>query len=125
MFGQYEKRDGESWIIIMDKTKDVINILVASDSFKGSLSSLDVARSMENGFMKAGIPISVNKMPIADGGEGTVEAVIQATGGRIEDVDVVDIFGETTKAKLGIISEDTAIIETASPLLRRIHLASH
>lgn len=105
----------------MKEVNDIINILVASDSFKGSLSSMDVAISMESGFIKSGLPVSVKKIPIADGGEGTVEAVIQAKGGKLEGVDVVDVFGKKTTAQIGILCNDTAIIETASPLgLNRI-----
>lgn len=93
-----------------------VNILIASDSFKGSLSSLEVADSMEKGFLKTGYNLNIRKIPIADGGEGTVEAVTRAMEGKIKEFEVNDVFGNPTKAYLGVISDDSVILETASPL---------
>lgn len=93
-----------------------INILIASDSFKGSLSSIDVANCMKRGFIKTGYNVNVRKVPIADGGEGTVESVTKALNGEIREYIVDDIFRKPTKAILGILDKDTVILETASPL---------
>ncbi len=93
-----------------------INILIASDSFKGSLSSLEVASSMEKGFLKTGYDLNIIKIPIADGGEGTVQAVTKAIGGEIKEFEVNDVFGNPTGAHLGVINDESVILETASPL---------
>lgn len=93
-----------------------IRILIASDSFKGTLSSMEVADAMERGFIQTGYKIRVTKLPIADGGEGTVEAVTLAMGGRVEEFEVDDVFRDPTKAKLGILDDRSVILESASPL---------
>lgn len=93
-----------------------INILIASDSFKGSLSSIEVANSMERGFLKTGYKVNISKLPIADGGEGTVEAVTLALGGEFMDFEVDDVFRNPTTATLGVLNSGSVIIEAASPL---------
>ena len=93
-----------------------INILIASDSFKGSLSSMEVADSMERGFLKAYKNTHVTKLPVADGGEGTVTAVTEAMEGVLKTFEVNDVFRNPTKASLGIVNDGSVIIETASPL---------
>lgn len=93
-----------------------INILIASDSFKGSLTSMEVANSMEKGFLKSYKNINVVKLPVSDGGEGTVSAVTTAMEGTLKTYEVEDVFGNPIKASLGIINDGSIIIETASPL---------
>lgn len=93
-----------------------INILIASDSFKGSLSSMEVADSMEKGFLKTGYDINVKKLPVADGGEGTVSAVTTALQGVLKEFEVDDVFRKPTKASLGVLNDESIILETASPL---------
>lgn len=102
--------------ILLEEEVKEINILIASDSFKGSLSSIEVADSMERGFLKTEYKINVSKLPIADGGEGTVEAVTLALGGEFRDFEVDDVFRKQTTATLGILNDGGVIIETASPL---------
>ena len=61
-----------------------MRIVVAPDSYKGSVSALGVAEAMERGIHAVFPQAEVLKVPIADGGEGTVEALVAATGGRLE-----------------------------------------
>ena len=61
-----------------------MRIVVAPDSFKGSVSALGVAAAMERGVLKIFPKALVRKIPIADGGEGTVEALVSATGGQMK-----------------------------------------
>jgi glycerate kinase len=61
-----------------NKTK----ILIAIDSFKNSISSADAALNLEEGILSASSNIEVFRIPVADGGEGTVEAVIESVGGE-------------------------------------------
>lgn len=92
------------------------NILIASDSYKGSLSSMEVADSMEDGFLKTEYGLNIRKIPIADGGEGTVIAVTEVMGGELIEYEVDDVFRNPTKASLGLLKDKSVILETASPL---------
>ncbi|MCK4325359.1 glycerate kinase, partial [bacterium] len=60
-----------------------MKILVAPDSFKGSLTALEVATAIEEGIKRVFPQAEVRKVPMADGGEGTVQSLIDATGGEI------------------------------------------
>ncbi len=92
------------------------NITIASDSYKGSLSSLEVANYIESGILKTGCEFNIKKFAIADGGEGTVSAVTSALKGEIKKFEVCDVFMNSTEAELGLLDDDKAILETASPL---------
>ncbi|VEA71879.1 Glycerate kinase [Serratia rubidaea] len=65
-----------------------MKIVIAPDSYKESLSALAVANCIEEGFREIFPAAEFVKLPLADGGEGTVEAMVAATGGRIITVDV-------------------------------------
>jgi glycerate kinase len=92
-----------------------MRILVAPDSFKGSLSALGVAEAMERGIHAVFPEAEVLKVPIADGGEGTVEALVAATRGRRMHADVRGPLGESVRAYWGISGDgSTAFIEMAS-----------
>ena len=60
-----------------------MRIVIAPDSYKGSLSAVKVARAIKRGILQIFQDAEVYEVPIADGGEGTVEALVVATGGRI------------------------------------------
>lgn len=95
-----------------------VNILIAPDSFKGSLTSLQAANAIERGILKAascvGVKVDVDKVPMADGGEGTVEAIICAAGGRIVRTKVLDPLGRETDSFFGLLPDGTAVIEMAA-----------
>ena len=59
-----------------------MNIVVAMDSFKGSLSSMEAGQAVRAGIAQADPSVSVTVRPLADGGEGTVEALISGLGGQ-------------------------------------------
>ncbi|MCK6207060.1 glycerate kinase [Bacillus infantis] len=103
-----------------------MKIIIASDSFKGSFSTFEVADTIEKGIRKVNKEATIIKIPVADGGEGTVDALVLGTGGRYEDVEVIGPLGTRTKAKIGILKDDVAVIEMASasglPLLKRSEL---
>ena len=88
-------------------------IIIIPDSFKGSLSSLEVCNAIEEGILKVFKDAKIKKIPIADGGEGTVDSVLYATGGKIKKVNVRNPLGEIIKAKYGIIDNNKAVIEMA------------
>jgi glycerate kinase len=91
-----------------------MKITVAIDSFKGSLSSLESGRAVEAAVARVFPGCEVAVCPLADGGEGTVEAIISATGGRICSVRVTDPLGAPITAEYGITPEGTAVIEMSA-----------
>lgn len=91
-----------------------MKIVIASDSFKGSNSSLAVAGRIETGIRKVYPDAEVVKIAIADGGEGTVEAMVAGAGGRIVPARVVGPLGETRDSFYGILDNGDAVIEMAA-----------
>ena len=92
-----------------------MRIVVAPDSYKGSVSALAVAGAMERGILRVYRDAEVCKVPIADGGEGTVEALVAATGGEIRHSVVRGPLGEPVDAAWGILGDGhTAVIEMAA-----------
>ena len=98
-----------------------MKIVIASDSFKGSLSSIEVAIAAERGIKAVFPDCEVVRVNVADGGEGTMEAIVEALNGEITTTIVSDPLGRPITAHYGI-ADDTAIIEMATanglPLLR-------
>ncbi len=92
-----------------------MRIIVAPDSFKGSVSALGVAEAMARGIHAVFPEAEVIKVPIADGGEGTVEALVAATGGRLLEAQVHGPLGEPRLAQWGVSGDgSTAFIEMAA-----------
>lgn len=90
-------------------------ITVAVDSFKGSLTSYQVACAVEQGFKKVFPDCIINKVSIADGGEGTVDALVQTLDGCFVSVEVADPLMRPVLAKYGVINEGkTAVIEMSA-----------
>ena len=89
-----------------------MRVVVAIDSFKGSMSSLEAGEAISNGIKKAHKGAEVEIRPLADGGEGTVEALSIGMGGKLIKVDVTGPVGRKVSAVYGIVdSSKTAIIE--------------
>lgn len=92
-----------------------MNIVVAIDSLKGSLSSLEAGAAISEGIHKVIEDAQVIVRPLADGGEGTVEALALGMNGRIENIKVTGPLGTVVEAAYGIIDETkTAIIEMSA-----------
>ncbi|EML4684675.1 TPA: glycerate kinase [Citrobacter amalonaticus] len=92
-----------------------MKIVIAPDSYKESLSALEVANAIEQGFREIWPDADYVKLPVADGGEGTVEAMVAATAGRIVDVNVTGPLGEPVTAFFGLSGDErTAFIEMAA-----------
>ena len=70
-----------------------MRVVVATDSFKGSLSSREVADAVEQGIRECIPECDVIKVAIADGGEGTTAAIIENLGGEIVEIEVCDPLG--------------------------------
>lgn len=95
-----------------------MKIIVAPDSFKGSLTSIQAAYAIEKGIKKAALihkeTVEITKIPMADGGEGTVESVISAVGGELIPTKAIDPLGREIDSFFGILPDNTAIIEMAA-----------
>ncbi|MDQ6420413.1 glycerate kinase [Paenibacillus sp. LHD-117] len=92
-----------------------MRVLVAPDSYKGSLTAAEVAACMEKGILDVLPQAAVIKLPIADGGEGTVDAIVNATGGQLHQVEVLGPLGEPVTATFGVMGDgQTAVVEMAS-----------
>lgn len=90
-------------------------IVVASDSFKGSLTSLQVADSAERGVHEVFPDCEVVKVNVADGGEGTMEALRQTLGGKVVHIDVSDPLGRPVSAPYVILDDGvTAVLEMSA-----------
>lgn len=89
--------------------------VLAPDSFKGSLTAGQVCLAMERGIKKVMPDAECIKVPMADGGEGTVQSLVDATGGKIYELEVTGPLGTPVMAKYGIMGDGkTAAIEMAS-----------
>ncbi len=92
-----------------------LHIVIAPDSFKGSLSAVQVADAVETGLLRAFPDASIRKVPIADGGEGTVEALVTSTSGTIRSCHVHGPLGAIVESFWGILGDgQTAVIEMAA-----------
>ena len=92
-----------------------MKIVVAPDSFKGSVSALEAANAMEQGIRRVFPDAIIDKVPMADGGEGTVQSLVDATGGHIQTRRVIAPLENEVDAKFGILADgETAVIEMAS-----------
>lgn len=92
-----------------------MKILIAPDSFKESLTAQEVADAVECGLRKALPDAEYVKVPMADGGEGTVQSLLDATGGRRKTVEVRAPLGDKVKASFGLSGDGkTAFVEMAA-----------
>ena len=92
-----------------------MKIVIAPDSYKESLSALEVATAIELGFREIWPEADYVKIPVADGGEGTVEAMVAATQGHLVHVDVTGPLGNTIQAFYGLSGDErSAFIEMAA-----------
>ncbi len=92
-----------------------MKIVIAPDSYKESLSALDVASAIEAGFREVFPDADYIKIPVADGGEGTVEAMVAATSGKIIRLTVTGPLGSPVDAFYGLSGDErTAYIEMAA-----------
>ncbi|CNC82169.1 glycerate kinase [Yersinia pseudotuberculosis] len=92
-----------------------MKIIIAPDSFKESLTAMQVAEAIEQGFSEIFPQAEYIKLPMADGGEGTVESMVAATGGERVNVEVTGPLGAPVKAFYGWMGDgETAVIEMAA-----------
>lgn len=92
-----------------------MKFVLAPDSFKECMSSKEVCEVMESGIRKVYPEAEIIKVPMADGGEGTVEALVEATNGTYHTVNVTGPLGNKVDAVFGVLgNKKTAVIEMAT-----------
>ncbi|MBQ6612046.1 MAG: glycerate kinase, partial [Oscillospiraceae bacterium] len=92
-----------------------MNVTIAIDSFKGSLSSLQAGNAVREGILRVYEDAAVQVRPLADGGEGTVEALTIGMGGELQNVTVTGPLGEKAEARYGILADGiTAFVEMSA-----------
>ncbi|MBR5459742.1 MAG: glycerate kinase [Clostridia bacterium] len=100
-----------------------MKVVIAIDSFKGSLTSLQAGESAKKGILRAYPDAEVKVMPIADGGEGTLDAVTSAVKSELVEVEVTLPTGDRGIARYGILEDGSAFVEVAEAVgLTRVPL---
>ncbi len=95
--------------------KKDITIVLAPDSFKESMTAKQACEAMERGIKKASDKIKCMHAPMADGGEGTMQALVDATNGKIYSIKAIGPLGNEVEAQYGILGDgETGILEMAS-----------
>lgn len=90
-------------------------IVLAPDSFKESMTAKEVCEAMERGIKKGNPNVTCIHVPMADGGEGTMQSLVDATGGTVHTVTVTGPLGDQVKASYGISGDgSTGVLEMAS-----------
>ncbi|MCG9753365.1 glycerate kinase [Vibrio brasiliensis] len=92
-----------------------MKVVIAPDSYKESLTAMEVATAIESGFKEIMPDAEYIKLPMADGGEGTVQSLVDATGGDIVTVEVTGPLGQPVEGFYGLLGDgSTAVIEMAA-----------
>jgi glycerate kinase len=92
-----------------------VKVVIATDSFKGSMRSDEAGSIIADGIRESLGEAEIRVIPVADGGEGTTDAVVRATGGEIKEVAVTGTLGEPATAHYGLLPDGrTAVMEMAS-----------
>lgn len=92
-----------------------MKVLVAPDSFKGSATAEEIGRAMKTGILQADGHHHVDIMPMADGGEGTMRSLLEASNGQRFSLEVLDALGRQVTASYGVLGDNqTAVVELAS-----------
>ncbi|MCY9548467.1 glycerate kinase [Lysinibacillus xylanilyticus] len=91
-----------------------MKVVISPDSYKGTLSAIEVANAMQAGILDVDQSIETVILPVADGGEGTLESLVVSTNGRYISQYVLDPLGRVIKAKYGVLGDnETCVIEMA------------
>jgi glycerate kinase len=100
--------------LAFDHAGGAVKTVVAPDSFKGSLGSIEAARAIAEGIRRVLPLVETVELPVADGGEGTVEALVAARGGRISRAYVTGPLGDKVEAAYGLLDDGTGVVEAAA-----------
>ncbi|WP_295077786.1 glycerate kinase [Ruminococcus sp.] len=91
-----------------------MKVVIAIDSFKGSLSSAEAGKAAAEGIKRVFTDAETIVLPVADGGEGTAEALVSGLNGEFRRINVPDPLGRSINAAYGILPDGTAVIEMAA-----------
>ncbi|MCI0634320.1 MAG: glycerate kinase, partial [Actinobacteria bacterium] len=86
--------------------------LACPDKFRGTLSAAAAADAIATGLLTAGLD-EVRRLPLADGGEGTLDALLAARGGSTRTATVIGPLGDAVEAAWGVLPDRTAVVEMA------------
>ena len=92
----------------------MIKVLIAPDSFKGTLTAGEVCDIIGEAFENTIQDVRITKLPVADGGEGLCSCLERISGGKFKECEVSGVFGEKMTASYLMLPDNTAVIETAS-----------
>ena len=101
-----------------------MKIVVAIDSLKGSLTSIQAGEAIEKGIKKVDLEAEVVIKPLADGGEGTVDALVDGMGGNMEFIKVMGPARKSVLAKYGIIRPTKSDMEETSTAIMEMSQAA-
>lgn len=102
-------------ILLTEKVKSSMKFVIAPDSFKGGLTAKQAAEAMAKGIQRIFPKADYVLVPMADGGEGTVQSLVDATSGKFVSAKVHDPLNRITEARYGILGDGkTAVIEMAA-----------
>lgn len=87
-----------------------MRVLVAPDKFKGTLTAPEAARAIARGWRRGDPDAEISEVPVADGGEGTLDALLAALGGHLERVRVTGPVGDPVDAEYGLVESDDGLI---------------
>ncbi|MFF2177891.1 glycerate kinase [Lysinibacillus sp. NPDC058147] len=91
-----------------------MKVVISPDSYKGTLSAIEVASAMQAGILDVDPSIETVILPVADGGEGTLESLVASTDGQYISQHVLDPLGREIKVKYGVLGDkETCVIEMA------------
>ena len=91
-----------------------MKILIAPQAFKGSISAVDAAAAMREGVLRVLLDAEVSAVAVADGGDGTLETLVEGSGGEIHQIEVTGPLGERRTAEWGAMGDGaTAVVEMA------------
>lgn len=91
-----------------------MKIIIAPDSFKGNMRASKVCEQIKSGILREMPGAEIHCIPMADGGEGTVEALVESAGGTIHTLEATAPLGGTVAAQYGALPDGTAVMEMAS-----------
>ncbi|MDF2951385.1 MAG: glxK [Anaerocolumna sp.] len=91
-----------------------MKVLIAADSFKGSMSSEEVANNIETGIKRVWNSAVVEKILVADGGEGFTQAIHHKCGGKLKEVMVTNPMGENMSTHYLQLDDNTVVMEIAA-----------
>lgn len=91
-----------------------MKIVIAPQAYKGSISALDAAQAMSEGIRRIVPNADIALVPVADGGDGTLETLVEVSNGRVHDIEVTGPLGERLRAQWGAMGDGvTGVIEMA------------